>query len=78
MYAPCVYLSSISCVNRLPPVSSLDSLRARTDRSLLRACRRRPGGFVYQCWVCVPMRGTPARPRQLGPGPRGVSLNRLG
>ena len=65
MYAPCVYLSSISCVNRLPPVSSLDSLRARTDRSLLRACRRRPGGetdasdynragFVYQCAAPAP------------------------
>ena len=75
MYAPCVYLSSISCVNRLPPVSSLDSLRARTDRSLLRACRRRPGGetdasdYVYEIalGLCTKMRGTP-----------GVSLNRLG
>ena len=75
MYAPCVYLSSISCVNRLPPVSSLDSPRSHgpvTSAGLQAATRR----------VCVPMLGlcTNARhPRAAPPiGPRGVSLNRLG
>ena len=75
MYAPCVYLSSISCVNRLPPVSSLDSPRSHgpvTSAGLQAATRR---VCVDQCWVCVPMRGTPAAPPI---GPRGVSLNRLG
>ena len=43
MYAPCVYLSSISCVNRLPPVSSLDSPRSHgpvTSAGLQAATRR--------------------------------------
>ena len=74
MYAPCVYLSSISCVNRLPPgvISRLSAL-ARTGHF----CGLAGGDpavkptrpTIESRWVCVPMRGT--RP--------GVSyLNRLG
>ena len=59
MYAPCVYLSSISCVNRLPPgvISRLSAL-ARTghfcglaggDPAVKPTRLSNRAGFVYQC-----------------------------
>ena len=61
MYAPCVSLSSISCVNRLPPgvISRLSAL-ARTGHFCGLAGGDPAGlctnaGFVYQC--AAPPRG---------------------
>ena len=80
MYAPCVYLSSISCVNRLPPgvISRLSAL-ARTGHF----CGLAGGDpavkptrpTIIALGLCTNAR----HPRAAPPiGPRGVSLNRLG